>query len=544
MQSQLVPRSAATTECRLEDFTAAIRAASRWLELNRDRLNALNVFPVPDGDTGDNMALTMRGGVQALDELEPTDLAGVCDALSEGTLNGSRGNSGVILSQMIAGFAQELRRAREVTPETLARAFSKGAEAGYRAHSEPVEGTMMTVARDLAEEARRGAEAGAPLQETLRATLEAARLSVVRTREILPRLRQAGVVDAGGEGLAVLLEGALRHLSGEPLDAVAEPVESAHFDELEIPEDDIFGYCTNFLVRGQGLDVDEFREKVLSVGRSALVVGNEHLVKVHVHTLEPGELLTYALSKGTLHQIKLDNMDDQYESVRHAHPERVPAEVVTGLVAVAAGEGFERLLRNDAHAIVVRGGQGRNPSTGDLAEAIGRSPAEDVIVLPNNPNVIMAAEQAARTSPKHARVLPTRSLPVGVIAALAYNPEFGPDANYEAMASAVEGVRAIELARAVRDAEVDGLGVREGEFMAVLDGTVVRSGGDPAEVFVAALEEAGAGERELLTLFRGEDVSPEDAERLSEAVEAAFHDLEVDLHEGGQPHYPFVASLE
>ncbi|MBA2363539.1 MAG: DAK2 domain-containing protein, partial [Chloroflexia bacterium] len=294
-------------------FLEVVRAAASWLERNRERINALNVFPVPDGDTGDNMMLTLRGSLKALEDAEPTSLADACDALAEGALQGSRGNSGVILSQMLGGFAEVLRDADQVSAQVLAAAFLRAAEEGFKAHSEPVEGTMMTVMRDLAEKAGELATQPLALAEFLQAVLDEAQQSVERTQSLLPRLQQAGVVDAGGEGIAVLLEGVVRFLRGDLTDGKVAPTASADLDALDLMEDDVFGYCTNFLLRGEGLDVESFRTDVLALGKSALIVGNARSIKVHVHTERPGEILSRALALGTLHQLKIDNMDEQYQ---------------------------------------------------------------------------------------------------------------------------------------------------------------------------------------------------------------------------------------
>lgn len=530
-----------------EEFANAFRAATNWLVANRERINALNVFPVPDGDTGDNMVLTMRGGLQAIESGGGQSLADICDALVEGTLNGSRGNSGVILSQMISGLAEVVRLADKLTPRVIAEALGRAAEEGYRAHSEPVEGTMMTVARDLAAEANEKAPENPPLVEFLDSVLAAARQSVVRTQLILPRLQQAGVVDAGGEGLAVLLEGAIRYLKGMETDQATADTEYAHFDSLNVPEDEVFGYCTNFLIRGKGLDLEDFQAKVQSSGRSALVVGNSELIKVHVHTQQPGDLLSYAASKGTLHQIKIDNMDDQFQGVVHPdHHDRdeTGSRVTTALVAVASGQGLTRLLRNDARAIVVDGGRTMNPSTGELMDAIARSPADSVIVLPNNPNVVMSAQRAAEASDKDVRVFPTKCVPMGMTAALAHNPDVSPDTNYRSMEAATEDVAALEVTRATRRAEIEGIEVAEGDFIVLTNGNLSESGPDLTTVLLKALEETGADDKELLTVYYGEEIASQEADDIARQVQARFPDLGIDVHEGGQPNYHLLASLE
>lgn len=526
-------------------FLEVVRASASWLERNRERINALNVFPVPDGDTGDNMMLTLRGSLKALEDTEPASLADACDALAEGALQGSRGNSGVILSQMLGGFAGVLRDADQVSAQVLAAAFLRAAEEGFKAHSEPVEGTMMTVMRDLADKAAELATQPLPLAAFLQEVLYEAQRSVERTQTLLPRLQQAGVVDAGGEGIAVLLEGVVRFLRGELTDAHVAPTKGADLDGMDLMEEDVFGYCTNFLLSGEDLDVDAFRQDVLALGKSALVVGNPRSIKVHVHTERPGEILSRALSLGTLHQLKIDNMDDQYQEVLRQRPTPASSEpVVTALVAVVAGAGFRRLFEHDVRAIVVEGGQSMNPSTGDLLQAIERAPSEDVLLLPNNPNVIMSAKRAAEGAKKRVHVLPTRSAPQGMIAALAYSPDTSLEENGEAMQSAILGVPYLEVTRAVRDAQVDGVSVAQGEYIALVDDRLVSSCADLAQTVVAALDYAGVAERELLTLYRGEEASAEAASCLAEQIRGHWPELEVEIQHGGQPHYAYVGSLE
>ncbi len=547
MQTEMPRYEIDITAWNTDTFLQVVRAAAAWLDRHRERINALNVFPVPDGDTGDNMMLTLRGALRALESKEPASLADACDALADGALQGSRGNSGVILSQMLAGLASALRDAERVTPQVLAAAFLRAAEEGFKAHSEPVEGTMMTVMRDVAHKAAELSGKQMPLAEFLQAVLEAARESVVRTQTLLPRLQQAGVVDAGGEGIAVLFEGVVRFLAGEPVDAVAvvAAAHAANLEDLDLSEEDRFGYCTNFLLKGEDIDVDAFRDMVLSLGRSALVVGNSRSVKVHVHTEQPGEILSNALRLGTLHQLKLDNMDDQYQELREQKRPDAPAQpVATALVAVVAGDGFRRLFENDFHATVVAGGQSMNPSTGELLDAINKAPSDSVVVLPNNPNVIMSAQKAAQSSGKRVTVLPTRSAPVGVVAALQYRPDAEMDQNLAAMQAVVCDVTYVELTRAVRDAQVEGVSVRRGEYIGLVDDKLVASALRFVEAAVTTLEIAGAAERELLTLYTGEEASPEQMDAVRRVVEERWPDLEVATYHGGQPHYALVASLE
>lgn len=538
-------------QCSAERLIGALRAAATWLSLHRERINGLNVFPVPDGDTGDNMLMTLHGGIKTIETLTNPSIRDVCEALEEGTLNSSRGNSGVILSQMIAGFTTELIEAEAITLPLLANAFQKAADEGYRAHSEPVEGTMMTVAKDIASKASETiaetSERGLNLNAFIDALVDEARKSVERTRTTLPRLQQANVVDAGGEGVAIILDGVRRFLNGMPMDAnsMESFQEGQNLASYDVHEEDVYGYCTNFIVRGTNLNLAAFQEEVRSLGRSALVVGNSSHIKVHVHTEQPGDLLSYALSQGTLHEIKLDNMDDQVGGLhREANAQHEPETLTTALVAVVSGDGLARLLENDARAIIVRGGQSMNPSTGEIAKAIESAPSDSVIVLPNNSNVLMSARKAAERSTKTVRVLPTKSIPLGVTASLAYNPDSTIDANYEAMNEAISEVMTIEITRAVRDAVVDGMEIHKDQYMGILDLRLAVTGVDPSQTLLDALEELGAADKELLTIYFGSDIAPNEQQRIAEEVQTRLPDLEVDAHDGGQPHYQILASLE
>lgn len=521
----------------------SVRAATRWLEANRERINALNVFPVPDGDTGNNMVSTMRGALRALESASPTCLAEVADALSMGALNASRGNSGVILSQMLSGFAAVLRETDELTPDVLARAFRRAAQEGYKAHSEPVEGTMMTVARDVADEAERRAAEGLPLRAFITSLVTAARASVARTQFQLPRLEQAGVVDAGGEGIAVLLDGTVRWLSGERTFDSVEPVNSADLTLVDLSEDDAFGYCTNFMVRGSGLDLEGFRRAVVSLGTSALVVGTPEVIKVHVHTEQPGEIISLALSLGTLHEIKIDNMDDQFRETMALQQPAQPPPAQTAVVAVASGAGLVRLFQR-AGALVVAGGQSMNPSTGDLLQAVEKAGAEQVLILPNNSNVVMSAQQAASRSAKLVEVLPTESVPEGLVAMLSYERDQPLDRNLEQMAAAVASVTSLEVTRAVRDAASDSLTVREGQYIGLVEGKLRVAADTVLDCIRELLRTSEGREAELLTLFSGEGIERDEVDSVLEALGTEFPDVRLEHNFGGQPHYMFIGALE
>ncbi|OGO52280.1 MAG: hypothetical protein A2148_01130 [Chloroflexi bacterium RBG_16_68_14] len=511
-------------------------------------LNAINVFPVPDGDTGTNMHLTLRAGVDELAATGGDEVSSAARALAHGTLMGARGNSGVILSQVLRGFAAALDGCREADGPALAAAFSAAAADAYEALSEPVEGTILTVIREAAEAVAR--EPAGTVEEVLARAVSAANDAVARTPELLPVLKEAGVVDAGGLGLAIILEGLLRSLRGEPLDVLLAPQsaveagwrsEAASLHEVEHGES---GYCTEFMVRGHGLDPTAVRRDLASLGTSLLVVGEDALLRVHLHTARPDDALAYGRSLGELTQVKVDNLEAQIRRFVSEGPPPAPVMVAIDIVVVAAGEGIEAAFRSVGVTHLVQGGQTMNPSAGEILEAIEACPAEQVIVLPNNKNIIASAQQAAGRASKRVKVVPSRSIPQGVAAVLALNPDLTFEANAEAMERALASVRSAEVTRAVRATVFKGRRVETGQAIGLIDGSLRAVAEDVASAVTQCVDAMLSPEATLLTLYAGQDVRDEDAEALAGELRARYPALEVELVRGGQPHYPYLLSLE
>ena len=545
----------------------AVGAATDWLGANKDRVNALNVFPVPDGDTGTNMVLTMRAAVdetRAADAATRATAGGVAAKIAYGALMGARGNSGVILSQIFRGFARAVVERQEIDGRDLAAALDGAREMAYKAVMRPVEGTMLTVIRGAAERAEAVARRTPSLPTVLGEAVRGAREALATTPDLLEILRQAGVVDAGGQGVVHILEGMQRFARGESVTVTVTGSESdvavghdmAFLDRVEeLHGDDAFGYCTNFMVFGEGIPFDRVRAELAEMGQSAVIVGDETVLKVHIHVLNPGQVLDYALGFGSLGQIKIDNMQSQTRALtaqrQESEPVATPVAIeppvaATGqsVLAVAAGPGLAEVLRTMGAAGVVEGGQTMNPSIQQLRDAVEATPANEVILLPNNPNIILTANQVPALTSKQVRVVPSRSIPQGVAALAAHNAGAGLDANVAAMTEAIAGVRTVELTTAVRDARINGVTVAAGQVIGLVDDRLVAGGDDEATVCRETLAEAGADAAELVTVFVGGDANPAHAETLRQAIAAAFPAVEVEVYDGGQPHYRYIIAVE
>jgi DAK2 domain fusion protein YloV len=538
----------------------AFAFAATWLQHHRDRVNALNVFPVPDGDTGTNMALTMTGALEALDGL-PADAtaAEIAQKLANGALMGARGNSGVILSQIFRGFANGIGAATQIDGHDLARALDGARETAYKAVMRPVEGTMLTVIRGAADAASAASETQPSIVDVLRAALAGAQHALDHTPEQLDILRQAGVVDAGGQGVVYILEALLKSATGDTaLPTVTEPAavggDMAFLDRIEeLHGEDAFGYCTNFMVFGEGMDPERERERIAAMGQSAVIVGDDSMLKVHIHTLNPGEVLAHALTLGDLDQIKIDNMSTQTEALsgqRRAAAGTAPvpeSELVhgdLGIIAVAAGAGISAALRSLGVTRIVEGGQTMNPSTQELLAAVEESPASEIILLPNNKNILMAASQVPDLTGKEVRVVPTRSIPAALAALSAFNTDQSLYENVAVMTEAMAETTAVAVTRAVRDVELNGVTVATGQAIGLINDDLATAGDDDLEVALRTLETAGVDDPELLTVFVGDRVADTDAKRLETALAEAWPDAEIEMHNGGQPHYRYIISAE
>lgn len=532
------------TECDGRLFREALLGSLAWLTVNRDEVDALNVFPVPDGDTGTNMLLTLQSAVEEIRELDEPDLSQIAKRASHGALMGARGNSGVILSQIFRGFAVGVGTRAQVDAAELAAAFREGADVAYRAVVKPTEGTMLTVARAAAAGALARAAATADLTEVVRAACEAAAAAVDRTPEQLPILKQAGVIDAGGYGLQLILEGFLRRMRGEDLSTLEKPTtQHARPKDVAAPESG-WGYCTEFVINGDHLPLDTVRTEILRHGESALVVGDDSAIKVHVHTHEPAVVIGYASSVGRLTRLKVDDMSAQHHRLQGEAARRPSSSKHLAVVAIASGDGFRRILEGLGVDSVVSGGQTMNPSTQDILAAVESVPSNDVLILPNNGNVIMAAQQVSQLSRKRVRVVPSRSLPQGIAALFAFDFSADLEANANRMAHALSQVHTVEVTRAVRTTDVDGLKIAEGDVIGLLDDRVVAAGDSAAGVVDAVLATLHPDGVQTVTIYAGAEASDSEQESLVGSVGKRFPKASVELLSGDQALYPYVVAVE
>lgn len=538
--------------------------ATRWLDLNRDRVNALNVFPIPDGDTGTNMALTMHASVDAMKNMPESAGAGdVAGQLAYGALMGARGNSGVILSQIFRGFAAAIANHDTIDGHDLAKAMDGAREMAYKAVMRPVEGTMLTVTRIAAEHAQAAAQHTSSLADVLKAALDGAGKALAETPDMLEILRQANVVDAGGQGVVHILDGLYRYALGNiTIDSSSTTdhigAEMSFLDDVAgMHGDDAFGYCTNFMVFGEGIDFEQVCAEISGMGQSVVVVGDDTILKVHIHTDNPGSMLDYALRLGYLDQIKIDNMTLQTEALTEQRktasqaivrkPE--PAETILidgdiGIIAVAAGDGLATALRSMGADCIVSGGQTMNPSTEELLQAVRDLPVDKVIILPNNKNIVMAANQVVELSEKEVRVVPSTSVPAGLTALSAFSRGMALDESANAMISALAGVHAVEITRAVRDVELNGVTVVQGHLIGLVNGTLVASGESLADVAGRTLNALGNEDPELLTVFVGQDATDDGTDVIRSCIVDAFPDAAMEIIPGDQPYYQYIVAVE
>ncbi len=530
-----------------QGFKRLVRAGLGWLQRHQATINALNVYPVPDGDTGTNMVLTMRSAWAEIEDVPDSNVGRVVGQMAHGALMGARGNSGVILSQIWRGFARSLDERDVLQADDLAHACREGSETAYKGVVKPVEGTILTVARAVADAAARAETRTDDLVTVLEQMVFAAHEAVVLTPSLLPVLKEAGVVDAGGQGLFIILQGMLRHMRGEPVGQDVEVDEAAPVrHEALAPGVEGYDYDVQFLVVGDGLDVDEVRERITEMGDYPLVVGDSTTIKVHVHVSDPGVPISYGAELGSLRDVVVEDMQAQYQDFISERGAAQPAEGIgdIGVVAVVPGDGLARVFESLGVGAVVRGGQTMNPSTKDLLEAIESLPTEQAIVLPNNSNVILAAEQSSELSDKEVVVVPTRFVPEGITALLAVNYQADLESNVEAMKRAMEDVETGEITLATRSARLNGVEVLDGQVIGLYNGELRVSGDTVEEVARQLLDEMGAEDREIITLYHGEDVSPEEAERLGSSLHDEWPGQEIEVVSGGQPHYLYIISVE
>ncbi|GBD11386.1 hypothetical protein HRbin23_01049 [bacterium HR23] len=519
----------------------ALEGGYKALERHYEAVNALNVYPVPDGDTGINMLLTLRATLQSASQDD--HIGRVMESASHGALLGARGNAGVILSQFFRGMAQALRPYEEADTPTLAQAVRQGADSAYRAVAHPTEGTILTVMRATADAL--DDHKGEDVTTALARGLSSAREALARTPDLLPVLAEAGVVDAGGQGFVLILEGMLYALQGVPLEQiplrVTPPTGQVSRAFLQRVATQHYGFCTQFIIRGEAVDADAIRSALAPMAQSTVVMGEPTLVRVHLHTSTPQEVITFAARFGQVDEVRIEDMDRMREEFAHGWRSRQAAGV--GVVAVGWGPGIEELLQS-LGAWVVRGGQTMNPSVQNLLQAIDAVPAQEVILLPNNPNIIVSGQQAVNMAGKRVHLLPTRTIPQGVSALLAFNPEASAEENLGRMERAIREVRTGEVVASTRTTRVDGQEVREGELMGFLDGTLVVAGEGLTETVCRVVEHAQPLTQGVVTLYWGADQTQASADALAQVLRQRFPGLQVEVVYGGQPFYPVILSLE
>lgn len=538
------------------------RAGLIWLEQNRDHVNSLNVFPVPDGDTGTNMLLTMRSAYARIENSDETHVGKVAGQIAQGALMGARGNSGVILSQIWRGLAAGLSGKEAFGAVDLAQAFQSAADTAYKGVMRPVEGTILTVIREGAAEAVDAARKSEDLRFLLERVLERCQQALERTPELLPILRQAGVVDSGGQGLVYILEGMMRYaqgklsIDGQPIAGAAERgAETVSAQALAMPEGGSleFPYDVQFILMGRNLNVLDVRARIDAMGDSTVVVGDENAIKVHIHVKDPGEPLSYGASLGRITDVVVENMQEQMEAMVNGPADRQGGEAPptifiepdhVAVVAVASGAGLANVLRSLGAAYIVNGGQTNNPSTEEIYHAIEQLPTDKVIVLPNNKNIFLAAEAARDLSAKQVAVVHSRSIPQGIAALMALRPDKDVTLNAEKMERALKSVRTGEITRATRTVELNGVDVKEGAIIGLVDGALSSSGPDEEAVLGQLLERMEIETCGIVTLYYGADVMPEQAAETAEQIRRRYPDIEVEVVEGGQAHYTYILGAE
>ena len=544
------------------ELAGALTAGFHCLQRYRDPINALNVYPVPDGDTGTNMMLTMRAGVEKLAQTDGVTAGEVAFQMADGTFWEARGNSGVILSQFFKGIATGLEGKEMCACSDLAQAFRSATDAAYKSVGNPVEGTMLTVIRCVAEalESTLQQNSDDDILSFWSTAYQASRDALDATPSMLAKLREAGVVDAGGMGIVVILGGAYLHLTGgsveeadlelataagqiDPSQLASVSVES---DFLDSSVESEWGYCTQFLIQGENLDIERVREELAEKAESLVIVGDDRFIRVHVHMEDPGVALTYGAGLGELDQIKIDNMNLQNQNWASGHQERNTPKSGIALVAVAPGEGLAQLFTDTSGALVVSGGQTMNPSVAQLIAAAERSGAEDVILLPNNKNVAITATQAAERENETQRlhVVLTSTVQQGIAAALAFNSQVSAEENLRAMNGALTEVVSVEVTRSIRDTTLGGIAVAEGDYMGLVDGDLAVVENSAEDALLASLAGCGLTDDHIVTIYWGADTDQETVDDVVVRVEQQAPGIQVDLVYGGQPHYPYFVSVE
>lgn len=531
--------------------------AANKLELQSEYVNSLNVFPVPDGDTGTNMSMTFRAAVKEIEGMDNKNIGEVSKKLAKGALMGARGNSGVILSQILRGISKGLEGKEEADASEFANALLEGSKSAYKAVMRPTEGTILTIVRTAGEVAVALKEDN--ITELMREVCRESKIMLDKTPEMLPALKKAKVVDSGGMGLLIILQGmqealenGLKITTGTP-QAVKSSAAKAQRSETMSEEDIKFGYCTEFIILGDSNNAEEFKSKVIDKGDSLVVVGYEDVIKVHIHTNNPGKVLEEAVKYGELSKIKIDNMREEHREMLEGMYEEVAEteeSVAAGefkkyaFISVAMGEGMKNIFKDLGVDYVIEGGQTMNPSTQDMLEAIEKLNAEHIFILPNNKNIIMAANQAAEISDKDIRVIPTKTIPQGITCITMFNPEADVEENTEELKEAMEMVKTTSVTYAVRDTEVDGKEIKEGNILGLVEGKIKEVGEDQYKVAEDLIDSLVDEDSELITIFYGKDCEEEKVDALIEKLEGKYEDLDVQCYKGEQPLYYFIMSVE
>jgi uncharacterized protein len=542
-------------------FAEMVIQGANHLSANAKMVDALNVFPVPDGDTGTNMNLSMTSGAKEVKNNVQEHIGKVGTSLSRGLLMGARGNSGVILSQLFRGFSKDIEQKKSINAKEFAQALEAGVTTAYKAVMKPVEGTILTVAKDAAKKGVQVAKNQDDLVILMEEVLKEARASLNRTPDLLPVLKEVGVVDSGGQGLVIVYEGFLAVLKGEELpegpsviETMDDMVNAEHHKSVQghmNTEDIEFGYCTEFMVKLEGkrpFTEEDFRQDLSEYGDSLLVISDDQVAKIHVHTERPGEVLTYGQTYGSLISMKIENMRQQHSDIV-GEPAQTTKPVSKekkeyGIVTVSMGAGIGNLFKSIGASVVIEGGQTMNPSTEDIVKAVKDTNAKKVIILPNNKNIIMAAEQAAELAEEDVVVIPSKTVPQGMSALLAFNPSADLANNQDVMTVAMQHVKTGQLTYAVRDTSIDGLEIEKGDFMGIAEGKIVLKDKDKVKAATALLEHILDEDSEILTILKGEDATQEDLDVLGQFLEEQYGDVEVEIHDGGQPLYPFIFAIE
>ena len=553
------------------EFRKMILTSSDRLNKNAEFINSLNVFPVPDGDTGTNMSLSFASGSKYVSESTSANVGDLAQALAKGLLMGARGNSGVILSQVFRGFAKSVSNKKELTPQDLAQALQGGVETAYKAVMKPQEGTILTVARKSAEAAKKVAKDGGDIVAVMKDTYEAAEAALKTTPDLLPVLKEVGVVDSGGQGLTFVYQGFYDALSGNVRDDEVHKPSPVEMDEMVSAEhhksaqgklntEDIkYGYCTEIMVRlGAGrlvekkFDYDEFRGYLAEIGDSLLVIADDEVVKVHVHTEHPGMVLSYGQKFGSLIKVKVDNMRLQHETILEKDEEEEREEEISeneisgdyGIIAIASGEGVAEIFKNLGVTYVLSGGQTMNPSSQDIVDAIAKTKKDKVIILPNNKNIFLAADQAAEVCDVDAVVVPSKTIAQGMAAMLGFSKDADLEENKESMTDELDTVISGQVTIAVRDTTIEGREIKKDDYMGIVDGNIVVTNPDRREAAIEMVKAMLDEDSEVVTIIYGEDGNKEEAEAIETAVSELDEDLEIEIHEGNQPVYPYLISVE